>query len=106
MLAPIFGNIKTFLPTNYQEGSGLALFIRNAVNAFFFAAGLAAFAFLLMGGFRYLTASGDTKATEAAMRMITNAVIGLAIIVATYGATRILATIFGVDIFHPVFKGP
>lgn len=103
-----FGNIDAtkYMPLAYRENVGLAVFIRNVVTSFFLVAGLVTFAYLLMGGFRYLTAGGDVKATEAAMKIITNAVIGLAIIMAAYGISRILATVFGIDIFAPRFVGP
>lgn len=114
MLAAPFGDIHAnFLVEGYDPrtaaghgGGGLGAFIRNGVNALFLVAGLLTFALLLMGGIRYLTAGGDAKATEAAMKMITNAVIGLAIVIAAYGLATILAGLFGVDIFKPNFVGP
>jgi hypothetical protein len=42
-------------------------------------AGLAAFAFLIYGGFMYLTSSGNSESTKKAGSTILNAAIGLAI---------------------------
>ncbi len=109
MAAP-FGNITA----NYLIGSysstdpqaGFGNFIRNLVTAAFLVAGLATFAFLILGGLKYLTSSGDAKAMEGAVRMITGAVTGLAIIMVAYAISRIIATVLGIDIFQPTFIGP
>lgn len=107
MIFQIFGPISnSFLPPSYRDGIGLAFFIKNIVNSIFLIAGLGTFAFLIIGGIRYLTAGGDTKATEEAVKIITNAVIGLTIVMAAYGAARIVAAVFGINIFSPVFVRP
>jgi uncharacterized membrane protein YqiK len=61
-------------------------------------AGLACFLLILFGGFRYLTSGGDEKAVADAMKMITNAVIGLAIVFGSWWAIRIIETILGLNI--------
>jgi hypothetical protein len=61
-------------------------------------AGLAAFAFLLMGGFQYVTSGGEKAKAEGARDRITYAIIGLTIIVAAYAGIRVIETIFGVSI--------
>ncbi len=105
-----FGNITA----NYLTGSyssqgaqqGLGNFIRNLVTATFLVSGLATFVFLIIGGLRYLTAGGDAKAMEAATKIITSAVVGLAIIIVAYAIARIIGTVFGINIFQPTFVGP
>lgn len=110
LLQPIFGNIyANHLAGQYAanpSGFGLAYFIQNFVTALFLVAGLVTFAYLLIGGLRYLTSGGDVKAMEEATKIITSAVIGLIIVVGAYGIARILAGVTGIDIFHPVFQGP
>lgn len=107
LLAPIFGTIN---PTGYLKypsgGSGFAQFIGNIVQVGITISGIAFFAFLAMGGLRYITAGGDVKQTQEAMKQITNAIIGLAIVVGAYAITRVVSRVLGVDIFHPVFVGP
>lgn len=87
-------------------GSGLGYFITNLLKAAILVAGLASFAFLIFGGVRWLTSGGDPKAVEEAQRTITNAIIGLTIIVAAWLLARIIETIFGISILKPTFVGP
>ncbi len=49
--------------------------------------GLVFLGLMLYGGFRWMTARGDTKSVETAKDTITNAIIGLAIIVGAYAIT-------------------
>lgn len=88
------------------DGSGLAKFIANLIDVGIIVAGIATFAFLAMGGFRYITAGGDVKQTQEASKQMANAVIGLAIVVGAFALTRVLEQVFGISIFAPVFKGP
>lgn len=87
-------------------GAGLARLIRNTVTSVWLVAGLASFTYLLIGGFKYITAGGDQKAVQEATKQITNAVTGLVIIIASYAITIVVSVVLGVDILNPVFKGP
>jgi hypothetical protein len=69
--------------------------IASAVNVLFALAGLVFFAMLLIGGLRYLTAGGDEKAVMAARQSLTNAFIGLVIVVAAFLVAQILFSVFG-----------
>ena len=60
-------------------------------------AGLIFFAMLVMGGFRFLTAGGDEKSIQEARKSLTNATIGLIIIVSAFAVSQILFTIFGLS---------
>lgn len=110
LLTPIFGDIiPGYLGgTGYGEGGpGIAQFIASMIKVVYIVAGLAFFAFFAMGGLRYITAGGDAKATQEASKQITSAIIGLAIVVASYSVTAILGHIlFGttLNIFAPVFQ--
>ncbi len=69
--------------------------------------GLAAFAFLLLGGFQYVTSGGDKTQAEAARDKITYAIIGMVIIAAAYAGARVIETIFGVSIVSGIhWPGP
>lgn len=112
LLGSPFGTIDPSTIGGYYSGPGgttggaLAEFIRNALNAAWLVAGLATFIYLAVGGFRYITAGGDQKATQEAGKQITGAITGLAIIIGSYALVKILGVVFGIDIFKPVFKGP
>lgn len=108
-----FGRINPgYLTGNYDPlgagGTGLALaiFIKNALNAVYVVVGLATFIYLIFGGFKYITASGDVKATQEASKQITGAIMGLVIIIASYAFVSVIGNVLGVPIFTPVFKAP
>ena len=75
--------------------------VRNLVIIAFFAAGLFFLAQVLIGGISWINAGGDPKAMEAARSRITNAVIGLVIVAASFGITLIATYALGINIFQP-----
>lgn len=107
-LTPLFGKIDpSGLVGNYGPGGGgLAKFIANMINTIYIIAGLAFFIYLSIGGLKYLTASGDPKQVQEATKQLTNAIVGLIIVVASYGIVSVLGNILGINIFAPVFVGP
>jgi len=54
--------------------------IRALIQVAFMAAGLVAVIFLIIGGYRYITSSGNPEAIEGAKGTIINAIVGLIII--------------------------
>ncbi len=46
--------------------------------------GIIAVAFLIYGGFRYITSAGNEEAAEGGKKIITNAIIGLVVIIFSY----------------------
>lgn len=60
--------------------------------------GLLMFGYLLYGGLRYVMASGDSKQIQEAVKTLTNAIIGLAIVFASFWIVRIIETVFGLKI--------
>src|SRR3972149_12014150 len=63
----------------------------------FFLAGIAFLAMLVLGGIQWITAGGDAKALDAARTRITNAVVGLVIVVAAYALTAIVEQGVGIS---------
>jgi hypothetical protein len=53
-------------------------------NVIYFLAGLAAVAYVVWGGIKYIQAGGDPKKAEEARKAIINAVIGIAVIAGSY----------------------
>lgn len=69
--------------------------------------GIAAFIFLAMGGFQYITSGGDKVAVEQARGKITYSLMGLAIVVGLYAFSYIIMVVFGVSILGGVkWPGP
>lgn len=99
------GIIKS--PTKYEEITALGELLTNVASTVALGGGVLLFLYLVFGGFRYLTAGGDEKAVDAAKKIMTNAIIGLLIIVSAYFVTDILGTILGFgNIFNLVFPSP
>lgn len=73
--------------------------IASLIELAYAVGGLIFFFMLIMGGLRYLTAGGDEKSTAAARNTLTNAFIGLIIIVAAFVITQLLFSIFKIQGF-------
>ncbi len=63
---------------------------------------LAVFIYLIWGGFDWLTSGGDSGKIEKAQKKITAALIGFAIIAASYGLMKLIGAFFNIDIFSGV----
>lgn len=79
--------------------------LNNLVTVLFAIAGLIFFFMLIMGGLRYMTAGGDPKNAESARKTLTNAVIGLMIVVSAYLVTTVLSELIGTDFLRPDIPG-
>lgn len=75
--------------------SNIGSLIKGLVNASIVIGALAAFIFLILGGFQWITSGGDKTKTEEAQKKITNAVIGLVIIAAAYAIINVVTSFLG-----------
>ncbi|HEY4694478.1 MAG TPA: hypothetical protein VIH52_00775 [Candidatus Nanoarchaeia archaeon] len=78
--------------------TNLGEIFQSLLTLAFFVAGLAFLAMLVLGGIQWISAGGDAKALDAARTRITNAVVGLVIVVAAYALTAIVEQVFGISI--------
>lgn len=97
------GKITNPAVTGYEEGAGLEALIRTILGAMTVVAGLALLAYFVFGAFRYITSQGDEKAIQQAQRTMTNAVIGLVIVILVTTILAILSNILGFDILRPLY---
>ncbi len=74
--------------------TNLASVVSNAIQFIFPIAGILLLAYLVWGGFDYLTSMGDAKKAEAARGKLTNAIIGFVIIFLAYWIVQIVNYIF------------
>lgn len=87
------------VPENPAPNSGLpgtpstslTLEIRAIIQVALAVAGLIAVAFIIYGGFRYITSGGNDEAAEAGKKILTNAIIGLVIIIFSYVIVVVIA---------------
>ena len=73
---------RGYVPGGIQ--GSLQDYIKAIINAALLLAGVVAVAYLIIGGYKYVTSSGNAEAVEAAKTTILNAIIGLVIIFAAY----------------------
>ncbi|KKU80764.1 hypothetical protein A2875_04870 [Candidatus Gottesmanbacteria bacterium RIFCSPHIGHO2_01_FULL_46_14] len=90
-------------------GKGFVLFFSNILRLVFLGAGIYALLNIVVAGFGFMSAGGDTKAIGAAWARIWQSLLGLVIIVGSFA----LAALFGYLIFgdagfilNPKIYGP
>lgn len=89
----VSGTISGPLPSG--RFNNLADLVNNAIPILFPVAGVLLLAYLIWGGFDYMTSMGDPKKAEAGKTKITHAIIGFFIIFAAYWITQLVAFLFG-----------
>ena len=104
-LLATFGIISAFLPAraidiglDYGDNIGLGTadpitIVTNLINLALGLLGLIAVIIILIGGFKWMTASGNDDAVNTAKKMITQGLIGLVIILAAWGIARWVITV-------------
>lgn len=85
-------------------GAGLAFYIGTLWRTAVVLGGVAFLIFLIWGGLEYLVAGGDKTKIENAQHKISDAMIGLAILVASYAITLFIQAVFKINILQPVFE--
>lgn len=56
---------------------------------------------MIIGGISWLSAGGEQKSIQNAQQTITNAIIGLAIVVASYAIISVIGKLLGIEILNP-----
>jgi hypothetical protein len=87
--------IAEHLPNNPPD---LGTYVSSIVGVALSVAALAAFIFLVLGGIQWITAGGDKGKIEEARNRITNAIIGLAIVAASWAIFLLVDNFFGIGI--------
>lgn len=75
----------------------LEILFRNFVNVIVALTGVALFLMFIIGGFSFLFSGGDQKKLEQARGTLTNAIIGLVVIVSAYLIIKIIGVFTGVS---------
>jgi hypothetical protein len=79
-------------------GTALGKLVSNLVGALFIAGFLLALVFLLMGGITWITSGGDKTKLEKARDEITNSIMGIVVVAATWAISILVANFFGLDL--------
>lgn len=86
--------------SGYNPGVTLATIISKILGVMTIFAGIWFLFQAIIAGYNYLSAGGDKTRIENAWRKLSNALIGLAIVVAAYGLIALLGTFLGVDFLN------
>jgi TRAP-type C4-dicarboxylate transport system permease small subunit len=99
--------INTSLPAEIASktpAQGLAFYIAVLWRSVVTLGGVAFIIFLIWGGIEWLTAGGDKGRVETAQKMISNALIGLVVLVASYAIALFFQNALKINILAPVFQ--
>ena len=95
-------SIKSILPFTAEDaGAGAENLISTTIGFITLVAGIAFLLYLIIAGFNWITAGGDPEKVKKAQANITNAILGLIIIVIAYAVTSVIGSIFGFSILSP-----
>jgi hypothetical protein len=83
-------------------GIALALIMARLFRTLVIVGGLALLLYLAWGGISWITAGGDPQKVDLAKDKLTNAVIGMGVLVAVVAITAFLSYAFGFDLLSPV----
>lgn len=81
------------------DGAQLSNLINPIIANAFIISGLVAFFVILFAGFSYISGAGDKNKMAQSTNMLTYAILGLVIIVASFLITRIIGTVLGFKFF-------
>ncbi len=97
--APVFAQNINLCPTNGGNLCSLTIpaVITGLIQFVLIVAFLLAFAFLVMGGIRWILSGGDKAGTEAAKGTITAALIGLIVVLVAWAILNLVKTFFGIN---------
>lgn len=109
----IVGDITSPLPSAYQglTGSpgGPILLLTNVIRLLFVAGGIFSFINILVAGFGFMTAGGDSKKITDAWNKIWQSLLGLVFIVGSFALAAVFGQILFGDatfILNPKIYGP
>jgi hypothetical protein len=111
----IIGTVDNPLGNSYGSfdgtggGGGIIGFFTNILRLIFVAAGIYALVNLILAGFQYMQAGGDSKAITAAWNRIWQTLLGLIIIVGSFALAALFGFLFFNDagfILRPQIYGP
>ncbi|MEK7458148.1 MAG: hypothetical protein AAB612_01525 [Patescibacteria group bacterium] len=78
----------------------IGLLFSRVLNVALLVSAILVFAYLVLGGVEWITSGGDKGKTEGARNKITAALVGLAIVAASYALMQVVAYFFGIDVFN------
>jgi len=107
----LIGTVKSpYGDTGYAgDATGLIVFMSNIVKLITAVGGLLLFLNLVFAGLKYIMSGSDPKSLQEASSSITNSIIGLVIITASFVIISVLSLVFfgkADFILNPTISGP
>jgi len=87
--------LETYKDTGVVTIQSIQTLFTNVISVIVALAGVALFLMFVMSGFSFLFSGGDPKKLEQARGTLTNAIIGLVVIVAAYLILRLIGVFSG-----------
>ncbi len=98
LVTPAFAQVNIGISKPEQvQITDLGRLISTGISVAIILAGILVFVFLVWGGLEWIMSGGDKGKVEAARNRIVNALVGLAIIAASWALIRIIGYFFGVQ---------
>lgn len=106
--------VNPVLPGNLGSGGSgagapaIGGLVGGIIGAFLIFAFVAAFMYLILGGFNWITSGGDKSKLQAARDEITNAIIGLIVVAAAWAIMTLIGNFLGIqfpDLQFPTLGG-
>jgi hypothetical protein len=94
ILPDIYDGLRTGCEVKIDSLGDVMVLAGNAIGLLMLIAGFVAIGFIIVGGFTYITSSGDPSGIKKAKDTITNAVIGLVIAMLAFGIVRYITGSF------------
>ncbi len=86
------------------SGAGLNALISNIIGVATAIAGIAMLGYFLFGAISWLTAGGNEERIEKAQKSLSNAVIGLLLVILATSIAAIVGVLTGVEILSPPWE--
>lgn len=83
-------NIAGSFPNQVAQNRDLATLLRTIINWALYLSAILAVVFIIIGGYSYITAGGNTDAAKKGRVALTNAIIGLVIIIFSYTIIQVI----------------
>lgn len=98
------GDCLTFQgSTATQQYSGAGSLINAILPNLYIVAGLIIFFMIVFGGFTIISNSGDSHKADEGKKIITSAIMGLAVLFASYWIIQLIQVVTGVPILNSTF---
>jgi len=98
--------IKEYIAKSNEQGGAIFFFINNILKLLGIIAGIYAVIQIIMAGYTYISATGDTKKTELAWNMIWQSLLGLLVVATAFTIAAVVGNLLGIKILEPAIYGP